>query len=263
MASTPALRSTSVCRICQDQQQEAWLIQSALLPAGSLRHGSVEIAFRYASYEKVGGDFADFFELPDGLVGLYVGDVVGKGLAGAMYASLAMGMMRGIHKTGTDPASVLALLNQRLLVRPVPGRFCSSLFALFNPYTRQLMFSNAGLPLPYLLTATGCRPLGEGGLPSGMFAGAIYDRHTAQLSQGDAVLFATDGVHELCNRDGMEFDVAQISRIWGQSRDKSADEFLTSLFDGMSAFSDGVGLHDDATAVILKTMQMETKPKSY
>jgi phosphoserine phosphatase RsbU/P len=107
MASTPALKSASGCRICQNQQHEAQLIQSVLLPTGVLKHELIEIGYRYAPYEEVGGDFADFFRLPDGLVGLYLGDVVGKGLAGAMYASLAMGMMRGIHKTGTDAASVL------------------------------------------------------------------------------------------------------------------------------------------------------------
>jgi serine phosphatase RsbU (regulator of sigma subunit) len=85
-----------------------------------------------------------------------------------------------------------------------------------------------------------------------MFAGARYDLHTAKLSPGDAVLFATDGLHELCNHDGMEFDTAELNRIWRQCRNKSADEFLAFLFDDMSAFSDGIGLHDDATAVVLK-----------
>jgi len=114
------------------------------------------------------------------------------------------------------------------------------------------MFSNAGLPLPRLLTATGCLPLGQGGFPSGMFPGATYDQHTVHLSPGDAVLFAAGGLHELCNQEGMELDDAQIRKIWGQCRDKSADEFLALLFDGVSAFSDGIGLNDDATAVILK-----------
>ena len=81
----------------------------------------------------MGGDFADFFQLPDGQIGIYVGDVVGKGLPAAMYAALVMGMLRGIHKTGEDTATALALLNERLLVRPVAGRYAATLYAVFDP----------------------------------------------------------------------------------------------------------------------------------
>lgn len=255
MESALTPENTFCCSICEDQKREARLTQAALLPAGTLRHASVEIAFRFAPYAEVGGDFADFFQLPDGLIGLYVGDVAGKGLPGAMYAALVMGTLRGIHKTGTDTASTLALLNQRLLVRPIKSRFCATLYALFNPSTQQLMFSNAGLPLPRLLAKTGCLSLGEGGLPSGMFPDASYDLHTVQLSPGDTVLFATDGVHELCNPDGIEFGAEEISKVWTECRDKSADESLAFLFGTMSAFSDGAGQHDDATAVVLKVLR--------
>jgi serine phosphatase RsbU (regulator of sigma subunit) len=112
------------------------------------------------------------FSLPNGLVGVYMGDVVGKALIAAMYASLVMGTIRGINKTGEDTAAVLGLLNKRLCVRPVPGRYSSMSYALFNPATGELTFSNAGVPLPLLLSSDGCRSLGEGGFPSGMFPDA-------------------------------------------------------------------------------------------
>ena len=103
-----------------DYGSEAKLIQSSLLPAKGLCHESVEIAFRFTPFAEVGGDFLDFFCLPDGLIGIYLGDVVGKGLPAAMYAALVTGTLRGIHKTGTDTAAVLARLNECLLQRPLP-----------------------------------------------------------------------------------------------------------------------------------------------
>lgn len=89
-----------------------------------------------------------------------------------MYGALVMGTLRGIHKCGTDTARVLASLNERLVQRPLSGHFYSTLYALFNPITRELIFSNAGMPLPLLVSGTSCRPLGDGGLPSGMFPGS-------------------------------------------------------------------------------------------
>ncbi len=242
------------CDGCEEHVREAKLIQSSLLPTQGLRHGSVDIAFRFIPFSEVGGDFVDFFCLPDGFIGIYLGDVVGKGLSAAMFAALVMGTLRGIHKTGTDTARVLALLNERLLQRPIPGRFCSTLYALFNPATRELIFSNAGMPLPLLVSGAACRQLGEGGLPSGMFAGATYERHVVQLSPGDCVLFASDGLHELRNGEGVEFCASTMEEVWAQCQRESATESVDFVFDRQLAFSNGRPPHDDITAVVLKVL---------
>jgi phosphoserine phosphatase RsbU/P len=239
---------------CEDYAREARLIQSSLLPAKGLCHHSAEIAFRFIPFSEVGGDFADFFLLPDGLIGIYLGDVVGKGLPAAMYSALVMGTLRGIHKTGTDTARVLGLLNERLVQRPISGRFCSTLYAIFNPATRQLVFSNAGMPLPVLASATLCRELGGGGLPSAMFPAATYERHVVQLSPGDCVLFASDGLHELRNREDVEFCAAQMKDVWASCWRKSATESVDAVFARMLAFSHGAAPHDDITAVVLKVL---------
>jgi sigma-B regulation protein RsbU (phosphoserine phosphatase) len=243
-----------VCANCGEHIREAKLIQASLLPTQGLHHESVDIAFRFIPFSDVGGDFADFFRLPDGLTCIYLGDVVGKGLPAALYGALVMGTLRGIHKTGTNTAQVLALLNQRLVQRSVGDRFCSTLYALFNPATQELIFSNAGMPFPLLVSGTMCRQLGDGGLPSGMFPGTTYGRHVVQLSPGDCVLFATDGLHELRNKAEVEFCTSEMEDVWAQCRRKSATESLDFVFDRQLVFSDGTPPHDDITAVALKVL---------
>lgn len=253
-SSSPELESPACGRICDDHMREARLIQSSLLPTAPLRDYGIEIAFRFTPFFDVGGDFLDFFRLPDGLIGLYLGDVVGKGLPATMYGALVMGTLRGIHKSGIHTSAILSLLNQRLLQRPLPGRFCSTLYAVFDPSTRTLAFSNAGLPYPLHASATTCQPLGEGGLPSGLLSTASYRQHIVQLSSGDTVLFATDGLHEALNPEGIEFTDDRLSELWSQSQSKSAAESLDHLFDGLQSFSHGVVPNDDITAVVLKVL---------
>ena len=241
-------------RVCDDHMREARLIQGSLLPTASLRDRGIEIAFRFTPYFEVGGDFVDFFRLPDGLIGLYIGDVVGKGLPATMYGALVIGILRGIHKSDIDTGMVLSLLNQRLRQRPLPGRFCATLYAVFDLSTRTLAFSNAGLPFPLHASATECRPVGEGGLPSGLVSCATYDQHIIQLSPGDAVLFAIDGLHESLNPEGVEFCDARMSALWAECQSKCATESLDQFFEGLHAFSNGVQPHDDITAVALKVL---------
>lgn len=234
------------------EKDEARAIQQSLLPMGPLRDAAYEITCEYFPLAEVGGDFADFFTLPNGLVGLYIGDVVGKGLAAAMYGALVMGMLRGVNKTGADTAFVLELLNKRLLVRPVPGRYCATLYALYEPASRVLTFSNAGLPYPLHASESGCKTLGEGGLPSGLFPGSSYDIHTIQLAPGDTVLFATDGLHEMRNSEREDFSWRKLRELWQRSRGMTPGESLNMLFEGLRTFSDGAPHQDDITAVVLK-----------
>src|ERR1035441_3266695 len=110
--STSVQESPACGRICDEHAREAKLIQSSLVPTKGLCHESVEIAFRFIPFSDVAGDFVDFFRLPNGFIGIYLGDVVGKGLPAAMYGALVMGTLRGIHKTGTDTAHVLSQIGR-------------------------------------------------------------------------------------------------------------------------------------------------------
>jgi len=239
--------------ITEYEREEARQIQLSLLPARPLSASSYEIAYRFSPFGGVGGDFADFFLLPNGQLGLYMGDVVGKGLSAALYAALVMGLFRGIHKQGTDPATALTVLNKRMLVRPVVGRLATTLYATYDPGSRKLTFSNAGLPLPLLASKSDCTALGEGGLPSGLFPGVSYENYSVQLSPGDSVLFASDGLHELRDRYDQDFSRERLAEIWGQSYNKSTDESLGCLFEEARAFSeDGSEQRDDITALVLR-----------
>jgi phosphoserine phosphatase RsbU/P len=238
--------------ICGADRKEAREIQDSLVPGSGLKTGEFELAFRYSPLKEVGGDFADFFTLPDGKIGLYVGDVVGKGLAAAMYAALVMGLLRAVNKSGTTPAAVLEMLNKRMLVRPVAGRYSATLYALFDPATNELTFANAGLPYPLLVSANGTTELKLGGLPSGLFPGATYDQYTIRLHPGDMVLFATDGVHESRNHWDEDYGWEQLSETWLHCAKQSASDSLDTLFDSVKLFSRYVEQRDDITAVALK-----------
>jgi len=230
---------------------EACLIQKLLLPREPLRAPNFEVSYLARSYGDVSGDFLDYFWLSDGRLGMYLGDVVGKGLPAAMYAALAMGTLRSIHKAGESPANVLGLFNKRLLVRPVPSRYCATQYAVFDPTTLELHLANAGLPYPIHMSASGCRTLGSSGLPSGLFESAQYEQATFHLAPGDAVLFATDGLSEARDGQGRQLEMSHLVELCAMLDYSTADTLLQNVFEAIEQFAQGSQC-DDMTAVSLK-----------
>ena len=235
----------------EPEEDEARIIQTALLPPLSLLEENFEISYRLFSFLEVGGDFLDYFVLPNGQLGVYLGDVVGKKLAAAMYAALAMGTFRGIHKNDRAPADVLELFNRRLRVRAVPHRFAAAQYALFDPQTLELRLANAGLPLPVRFGDSGCSTLGGGGLPAGLFDDVRYDEWRVQLAPGDFVLFATDGLHEACNSAGEHYGEEPLAKLCRSRQRISSDEVLEAILGDVAEFAGGTPQEDDLAAIVL------------
>jgi sigma-B regulation protein RsbU (phosphoserine phosphatase) len=230
--------------------EEARAIQSMMLPAERLCTDAVTISHEFQPIAEVGGDFLDYFELSDGTIGIYLGDVSGKGLPAAMYAGLAVGTLRGVHKTGQAPDGVVSLLNKRLMIRGLPRRHCALQYAVFDPTTRVMQITSAGMPAPLHLSANGCRSLDLGGIPPGLFAAAQYESSKLQIEPGDSVLFCTDGVTDAFDTRGDQFGTQRLRSLCTSSHDPGPAALLRHIFSAVQDFSHGRDQHDDMAALL-------------
>jgi len=248
--NTMPLLELSVEKLREEELEEARAIQSVMMPGEPLRAGAVRISHAFQPVAAVGGDFLDYFEMSDGSIGLYLGDVSGKGLAAAMYAALAVGTLRGVHKTGQSPDSVLSTLNRRLLVQGVPRRHSATQYAVFDPRSAQMRVSSAGMPGPFHLSADGCRVLEIPGLPPGLFAEAAYDTSTLTLQPGDSILFCTDGITDAFNIQDEEFGISRLQSLCENALRIPPRELLRRIFAAVEAFTVGRQQHDDMAAAV-------------
>ena len=249
--AAPELDLLSIEKLREEELDEARAIQSGMLPTQPLRVGGITISHEFQPASLVGGDYLDYFSLPDGVIGMYIGDVSGKGLPAAMYAALAVGTLRGIHKTGQHPAQVMALLNKRLLLRGIPSRYTALQYALLDPVTGQLHLSSAGMPGPMLVRAGECQVLQVAGIPPGLFPEINYDHLTVQLEPGDSLLFYTDGLTDARNCHEAEFEAAGLQHVCGTHKEKSPLELLSHIFSTIQRFMGDCPQFDDMTAAIL------------
>jgi phosphoserine phosphatase RsbU/P len=246
-------RGLSPLEILREQElDEARAIQDAMLPAESLHIGKVSFAHRLRSMHEVGGDFLDYFELSDGTVGAYVGDVAGKGLPAALYAALVVGTLRGVQKTGLLPSEVLSLLNKRLCVRAIKSRYTAMLYAVFDPRSREMRISSAGMHGPLHLSGNECRNLRLTGLPPGLFADAKYETSTLKIEPGESLIFMTDGIVEAGMKNSDRVGAEHIVDLCRGRASHSPAELLNCIFNSVEESMGGKEQHDDMAAAIFR-----------
>ncbi|HXR33187.1 MAG TPA: SpoIIE family protein phosphatase [Verrucomicrobiae bacterium] len=240
----------SIERLREQELEEARAIQSVMLPGEPLRSDCVTISHEFQPVAEVGGDYLDYFLLPDGMIGLYLGDVCGKGLPAALYAALAVGTLRGVHKTGQAPAKVLSLLNKRLLLRGITERYTVIQYAIFDSFRAQMRIASAGMLGPLLIRGNECSVMQLAGFPPGLFSGVIYDEFTLNLVPGDSVLFCTDGLTDAQNGHGREFDLGGIQDVCHRHAGDSPTDLLNHVFSAIQEFSKNCAQSDDMTAAV-------------
>jgi PAS domain S-box-containing protein len=173
----------------------ARLIQQTLLPKSLPGLPDYEVAAYYQPARQVGGDFYDFLELPDGRLGLIVGDVSGKGVPAALVMAITRTMLQAAYRLGS-PGEILEHVNNTLYRDIPPNMYVTCLAALLDSRTGRLQYANAGHDLPYLRHADGVSKLRATGMPLGLMPGMSYEQKEFTLQPGDSVLLYSDGLVE-------------------------------------------------------------------
>jgi len=230
-------------------------IQRQLLPTGAREVPGLDLAAGYVPARELGGDFYDFLPYGEGRLAVALGDVSGKGTAAALYGSLAIGTVREIVvDRASEPASMLALLNQRLHAARLDSRFIAMLFAVYDASTRRLTLSNAGGPYPLLVRDGHVISIRLEGVPLGLLPDTQYDESSLDLRPGDVIIFASDGILESENAAEEEFGLQRLSALLSGI---SPEDSARAIADRILAETDNhsgadVAPHDDRTLVVLR-----------
>lgn len=199
-------------------------LQRSLLRELPERLGDVAIGARYlpGSPElRVGGDWFDVFQIPDGRIAMCVGDVVGHGLAAATAMGRLSSALRAMAIVNPLPDAVLN--NLEVFAFGTDGaRLTTVAYLLIDPVTGEASYRLAGHPPPIVITpGEPARFLWEGrAAPLGVLGDEDERAGHVTLQAGSTVLLFSDGLFE---RRGEVID-ASLSR-------------LTTIVDGISHLS--------------------------
>ena len=184
---------------------EARSVQLSLFPAWTPDISGFEISGLCIPCREVGGDWFDYIPLPDGRLGLVLGDVSGKGTGAALLMSSARSIIRMFAEQGLPPAEVLLNVN-RILVTDLPRtRFVTMIYAIIDSASKSIVFSNAGHLPPIFIDSNDLRFLdSDSGLPLGIQDGSFAEQRV-EMSSGNRLLLYSDGITEAMNSVSEEY----------------------------------------------------------
>jgi PAS domain S-box-containing protein len=191
----------------------AAILQDHLLPHVPKQVGPLTVASRYvpmASGELVGGDWTDVFALPNGRIGIVVGDVSGHGIEAAATMSQLRAVVRMLATSGLSPAGVLRRLNDTVHDTAIPADttlrsgadLATLVHAQLDPATGVVRYSSAGHPPLLLLSPDGgphrrvAAIPAQDGPPIGVTAEVRYPEEACRIEPGSFVVGFTDGLIE-------------------------------------------------------------------
>jgi phosphoserine phosphatase RsbU/P len=236
----------------QFEQQDVELLQMAadraalavhsLLPTALPAVPGLDLAARYVTGSAaVGGDWYDVFVLPDGKLGVVVGDVAGSGLEAAVIMGRMRSTLRAYVLETPDPATALRMMDRKMQYFE-PNAMATVLYGLYTPETGDFTVSSAG-HLPPVLAAPGGR------------AGLLPLRPDPPIGIADdpqrrsATFFIPPGALLCCYTDGL---VERRSQVLDQGLDTLAATLGKLIAAGPGAMTEP--LAEDACAEIMRAL---------
>jgi serine phosphatase RsbU (regulator of sigma subunit)/predicted ester cyclase len=188
-------------------------IQQASLPKEVPKLEGWQIAPHYQPAREVGGDFYDFHLLPEGRVGLVVGDATGKGVSAALVMSTTCGMLRLAAQSHSSPGQMLQGVNEVLFPNIPSNMFVTCFYAILDPKSGHLLYTNAGHDLPYLHRNGEAEELRARGMPLGVMSKMSYEEKETTLHVGEAALLYSDGLVEAHDPEGEMFGFPRLRAL--------------------------------------------------
>jgi PAS domain S-box-containing protein len=231
--------------------ERARRIQQSMIHRALPHDPAISIRTHYAPCDLVGGDFCATEALGDGTYALLLADVMGHGVASALYTIALRTIWDEARAHLDSPARTLEEINRRL--RAVTGTedsFATALCARIDPPGRRMVFAGAG-QTPPLLYRHGAPPrtLDCSGLPLGILPDARYEDAEVGLEPGDVMLCYTDGAIEVTDAAGRELGEDGLIRLLAEAGYPDKPLVMNHLETAILRFSNSVTLPDDLTFV--------------
>ena len=240
------------------RQTQMSMVPTTFPPSTARR--PIEIFAMMEPAREVGGDLYDFYDLDDGTLCFFIGDVSGKGVASALFMArtknvirLVSRLLRGAGGSAPTPADIVTAVNRELCQDNAGMMFVTLFFGMLDPQTGDLRFTNAGHNPPYHLNSNGPTPVTAcKGRPLGVRDNSAYQTGSLMLAPREEIYLYTDGVTEAANHNDEFFTEARLEAVLRDVAGHPTNVIIKAVADAVRSFADGAPQYDDITALAIR-----------
>jgi len=217
------------------------------------RWGAYEVVTFWQPARTVGGDYFDLIHFRQGedeFLGICIADVSGKGMPAALLMANFQALLRSFAPTTFSPGELSTQLNAILHHNTPANKYITCVYGVLDLARHRFTFTNAGHNEPILCRPDGTEMLKTGGTMLGLFPKWTFTERTIDLAPGDRILFYTDGLSEIENPEGEQFEEERLTEILASGRDQTVAVVQNRILRAAKEFGHGHFL-DDATALLL------------
>jgi serine phosphatase RsbU (regulator of sigma subunit) len=228
-------------------------IQQKLLPPSEAELPGMSLVARFEPVAEIGGDYYDYFAMPDGRTAVTIGDVSGHGLPTGLLVAMAKAALATQIESGLTGSALFARLND-LIHRSTDTRNYMTLAMLaYDPATRRAELTNAGQLAPYRISGSAVTSISLPSFPLGLFSTREFPTLSFEVAAGDRLLFLTDGLVEAVDASGEPFGFERLEALLREEASSDAGRLRDAVLAAVRAHAAGVALEDDRTIVVLTT----------
>jgi|GEM_PF-1566235 serine phosphatase RsbU (regulator of sigma subunit) len=235
-------------------------VQARLFPQCQPACQTLDYAGICIQARQVGGDYYDFLDFGKQRIGFVVGDIAGKGIAGALLMANLQANLRGqLALAHEQPHQLLKAVNRLFYANTADNAYATLFFAEYDDARQSLRYVNCGhLPALVLRQDGEAELLHSTCTVLGLFRDWECEMKETCLYPGDALVIYTDGVTESLNAEEEEFGEERLKEVLRKNQHLSMRELLAAMIDEIQVFSPQEQ-YDDITLIVARCLDSGQK----
>lgn len=233
--------------------ERAQRIQTLSLEHDLPRDPRIAFSTGYVPHDVIGGDYVAIRALDRDRYGFLIADVMGHGVAAALYTMNLGGLWYRYGHEVEDPAAFAHRLNRELCRVVHDESFATALCGIVDAETRRVRIASAGGPSIAWFKSNGTvEQIVAPGLPFGMIEDADYLDVELSCNEGDSLLLFTDGAVEIHDAAGRMLGTNGLIELMKALDYPATDLRIERVQEAMLMFSNGIRLDDDLTLMDIR-----------
>lgn len=201
-------------KLVEQDLELASQVQLAFLPKSAPAIAGYSFFQYYNPAQQIGGDYFDYIELDGNRIAIVMADVVGHGVAAAMFMAKLSAEARFAFASIDDPRRALATLNDRITLLGVEKFITMSVVVLdYVRHKASIVIAGHMPPIRLNTDKSIDEPGSEvGGPPLGIMTDLEFDVFELELQPGESLTMYTDGIFEAPNAAGQQYSIERVRK---------------------------------------------------